>query len=71
MEADSIPTITSAIDGTIPKSILHIQIEKNGRLELGVYDSFNPKSIFFGPTISSEFFNKLQTNEIMKPWTLL
>src|SRR4051812_6464233 len=35
LEIESVPSILRALGGTIPRSIFHIQIEKDGRLELG------------------------------------
>jgi hypothetical protein len=68
LETDLIGAISSAIGGTIPKSILHIQIEKNGRLELGLYDNFQPKAIFFGPALSPSFLEHLQAEGVVREW---
>jgi len=38
LEADHAKPIMAAIGGTVPKTILHVQIEKNGTLEFGLYD---------------------------------
>jgi hypothetical protein len=68
LEMGVVKTIISAIGGTIPASIDHIQIEKHGRLELGLYDGFHPKATFFGPAMSATFLDQLQAQGIMRPW---
>ena len=69
LEADLVETITAAIGGTVPRSILHIQIEKDGHLELGLYDNFDPKTSFFGSRLTSEFFDRLASRGIVKQGT--
>jgi hypothetical protein len=39
--------IMAAVGGTVPRGIIHIQVQKDGRLELGLYDNFAPKCMFF------------------------
>jgi hypothetical protein len=68
LEADLVRTIIAAIGGTVSRSILHIQIEKDGRLELGMYDSFDPAASFFGSRLTPEFFDRLSSNGILKEW---
>jgi hypothetical protein len=68
LEPDVVTTIISAIGGTIPKTVDHIQIEKHGCLELGLYDGFHPKATFFGPALDTEFLDQLRVKGIMRPW---
>ena len=68
LERGLVKTIISAIGETIPKTVIHIQIEKNNRLELGLYDRFNPKTTFFGPALTSSFLNQLQAEGIAREW---
>ncbi len=67
LESATVGTIMKAVGGTMPKSILHIQVEKDGRLELGMYDSFAPRAMFFGPTISG-LIESLIKEDILSPW---
>jgi hypothetical protein len=67
LEPSTIPAIFTGIGGTIPRSVLHIQIEKNGRIEFGAYDNFNPESIVFGSAISDAFIEALTSEGILKP----
>jgi hypothetical protein len=69
LEPEMVKPIIAAIGGTVPMSILHIQIQKDGRLELGLYDNFAPKGIFFGPAVTPFFIATLQNEGILSPWT--
>ena len=68
LEAELVKPISAAIGGTVPRSILHIQIEKDGRLELGIYDNFDPKASFFGSKLTSKFFDRLTSSGVLKEW---
>ena len=46
LEPETIPEVLSAIGGNVPHGIIHIQIEKSGRIEFAAYDQFNPECIF-------------------------
>ncbi|MGA3047000.1 MAG: hypothetical protein ABSD67_10280 [Terracidiphilus sp.] len=46
LERSTVSAVFSKIGGTIPKSVLHILIEKDGRLEFGAYDRFHPECFF-------------------------
>lgn len=63
LEATAIPDIFRAIGGTFPRSILHVQIEKEGKLAFAAYDNFHPECIFFGESISGEFIERLISNK--------
>ena len=69
LEEDSIQGIGSAVGGTIPKSVLHIQIERNGSLEIGLYDRFTPSQIFLGPELNLLFIDQMQELLILRPFT--
>jgi hypothetical protein len=47
-----------AIGGNIPRKILHLQIERAGRIEFAAYDSFHPECIVFGPGFRREFLDQ-------------
>ena len=65
LETDLIKAIIAAIGGTVPRGILHIQIEKDGQLELGLYDNFGPETSYFGPRLKPEFFDGLEVAGIL------
>jgi hypothetical protein len=63
LETDSIKTIVASIGGTVPRGIIHIQIEKCNKLELGLYDNFG--SSFFGSGLTPEFFERLESQGVL------
>lgn len=67
LEGAAVPNVLRALGGTIPRSILHIQIEKCGKLAFAAYDGFHPECIFFGEPISAEFIERLISNKTIAP----
>ncbi|HEX4320068.1 MAG TPA: hypothetical protein VHZ52_04145 [Acidobacteriaceae bacterium] len=63
--------IIRAIGGTVPKTILHIQVEKAGRLEMGLYDQFHPEATFFGPALTAPMLDRLESEGILRKWNVL
>ena len=63
LELATVPDILRAIGGTIPRNILHVQIEKQGKLAFAAYDNFNPECIYFGDAISAELIERLISNK--------
>jgi hypothetical protein len=63
------PPITDALfkrlGYRVPKRIIHIQIEKNGILEFGAYDTFHPDCISWGPTLKGPFVESLLAQGIL------
>jgi len=51
--------IIAAIGGTVPGSIIHIQIEKDRQLQFGAYDNFYPESIYFGSEVKEDAIKSL------------
>jgi hypothetical protein len=68
LEPDLTDGIINVIGGTVPKAILHIQIEKAGRLELSLCDSFDPRAMFFGPSLPANFLFRFEAEAILKKW---
>jgi hypothetical protein len=69
LEADLVNAIIAAVGGTVPRSILHIQIEKDNCLQLGLYDNCAPEASFFGPSLTPSFFSNLESDGTVTPWT--
>jgi hypothetical protein len=65
LELPTVPDIVRAIGGTIPRGILHIQIEKHGKLAFAAYDNFHPECIYLGDAISAELIQRLIWNKTM------
>jgi len=58
--------ILSAIGGTVPGSIIHVQVEKEGVLQFGAYDNFHPESIYFGGGVRQEFLESMLCQGLLK-----
>jgi hypothetical protein len=69
LEAEMVGPIMAAVGGTVPRGIIHIQVQKDGRLELGLYDNFAPKCLFFGSSLTSTFLATLQDAGTLVHWT--
>ena len=63
LDSDSLKPIASAVGGTIPRCILHIQIEKDGTLEFGMYDG--SQYLFLGPAFTNDFATRLETQGVI------
>lgn len=61
--------IISAIGRTVPKAIIHIQIEKGGLIKFGAYDNFHPQCIFIGSAVREEVVEALISNRVIRPYT--
>jgi|SRR5580658_10415500 hypothetical protein len=69
LEPSMSESIISAIGGTVPKAIIHIQIEKSGVLQFAAYDNFDPECIVFGEGIKQTVLDSLASRDILRPYT--
>jgi len=69
LEVGSAECILRAIGGTVPKTVPHIQVEKAGKLEMGLYDSFQPEMSYFGTAMIALFHTRLEAEGIVREWT--
>jgi hypothetical protein len=69
LELSTIKTIVSAIGGTVPNAIIHIQIEKGGTLQFAAYDNFHPQCVVFNPAVKQAILESLVSENIMRPYT--
>src|SRR5258708_4139359 len=68
LESSTSKTIVSAIGGTVPNTIIHVQIEKAGSLQFAAYDNFDPKCIVFNPTTDKTILESLVSEGIITPY---
>ena len=68
LDAQTVGRMMAAVGGTVPRSILHIQVEKQGRLELGMYDNFAPNGIFLGPAVTRTFIETMKNGGLLSAW---
>jgi hypothetical protein len=69
LESATSKTIVSAIGGTVPSTILHIQIEKGGSIQFAAYDNFHPEGIVFNEMTDKSILESLVSEGIMRPYT--
>jgi hypothetical protein len=69
LEQSMSKSIISAVGGTVPEAIIHIQIEKGGLIQFGAYDNFHPQCIFFGSAVKDGVIESLVSQNIMRPYT--
>lgn len=60
--------IVAAIGGIVPRTIVHIQIEKDGVLQFGAYDNFQPECIYFGSAVKRVVLERLISESILGPY---
>jgi hypothetical protein len=67
LEPEILPAIWAAIqNGGISHRIIHMQIEKNGKLEFGAYDNFHEECVVSGPAITAPFLEELRSKHILR-----
>jgi hypothetical protein len=59
--------ILAALGGAVPQRIIHIQIEKDGALQFGAYDNFDPACLCWGPVLDQGFVESLVHRGMLKP----
>jgi hypothetical protein len=69
LELSSSKKIYAALAGVVPRTVLHVQIEKDGVLQFGAYDNFHPECIFFGSAVTGQLLESLISNDILQPLT--
>ena len=66
LELPIIKKILSASSGTLPRTILHVQIEKADTLQFAAYDNFDPECIYFGNALGDVFVDSLVSAGVME-----
>jgi hypothetical protein len=68
LESETIPDIIKGVfpSGGITSRIVHIQIEKNGRIEFGAYDKFHPTCILCGKAVSITLLEHLLDKGVLR-----
>ena len=60
------PILQQVMAAGLKRAIIHLQIERNGVLELGAYDNFDPNHVVTGPGISGELLDELKGKHILR-----
>ena len=72
LEADTVRPIMDRVlpQGRIVHDVIHVQIEKNGKLEFGAYDNFHPECIGVGPAVPETLLQELQCRGVLRSYKL-
>ena len=63
---ETVPTIfKQAMAAGLNRAIIHVQIERNGVLELAAYDNFDPECVVTGPSISPALLSELKNTNVL------
>ena len=65
LEPSTTQTILSKLGGSVPKSIIHVQIEKAGVLEFGAYDNFHPECLYIGKVVTEKLLESLSSQGVL------
>jgi hypothetical protein len=69
VEPETISAIATRTPGArLVGDVEHIQMEKNGRLEVGLYDNFDPDSSWAGEAFSVGLLDQLKEKGILRGW---
>ena len=71
LESSTSKAIASAIGGSVPSAIIHIQIEKDGTLQFAAYDNFHPQCIVFSEAVKPAVLESMVSESVMRPYTEL
>ena len=67
LAADAVkPILSQLISARLNSAIIHVQIERHGRLELGAYDNFHPDCVITGPGVSSQLLHELKSKSLLR-----
>jgi len=62
------PILKQISSAGLKRAIIHIQIERDGILELGAYDNFHTDCVVTGPGISAATLDELKKNGILRSY---
>jgi hypothetical protein len=72
LEPETVEPILNVVlpDRRLLEDIVHIQIEKNGRLEFGSYDRFHPECIVCFRGVRTALLDDLRDRGVIRSWTI-
>lgn len=68
LEVETVRPIMAAVGGTVPRGLIHVQVQKAGKLQLGLYDNFDPNCMFLGPRLTPSFIATLKEAGVLTHW---
>ncbi len=64
------PIFHEVMAAGLKRAIVHVQIERNGVLELMAYDNFHPECVATGPGIRPELLNDLKSRGVIRDFSV-
>jgi hypothetical protein len=70
LESETVRPILDQIlpEGRVVRDIIHVQIERGGRLEFGAYDNFHRECVVCGAAVSRELLERLRVSGVLRSW---
>ena len=63
------PLFKQIMAAGLSRSIIHVQIERSGVLELRAYDNFGAGCVMTGPNVSEALLSELQSERVLRAFT--
>jgi hypothetical protein len=60
------PIFQQVVAAGLKEAITHVQIERDGVLELGAYDNFAPGCVVTGPSVTVELLDELKSKSVLR-----
>lgn len=64
------PIFKQVMAAGLKRAIIHVQIERNGVLELGAYDNFHPECVVTGAGVSAALLSELKSNAVLRDFAV-
>jgi len=64
------PVFDQVMKAGLTDNIIHVQIERNGALELGAYDNFHPECVVTGSGVSTALLDELKDKKIIREYQI-
>jgi hypothetical protein len=67
LEADTVAALFKQIIAAgVTENIIHVQIERNGSIQLGAYDNFHRECVGTGPEVSAELLGEMKASGVVR-----
>jgi hypothetical protein len=72
LEPETVRPILAEVlpEGRVVRDIIHVQIERAGRLAFGAYDNFHRDCLVCWPAVPQELLEQLRVNGVLRSWEL-
>ena len=67
LEPDTVrPVFDQVMAAGVREAIIHVQIDRNGSLQLGAYDNFHRECVVSGPEVSADLLATLKASGVVR-----